>query len=81
MSTRVVTVTEFKAKCLGLFAQVESTRQPITVTKRGRVVAVVSPAKKKPFPSTMGMLAGKVKIKGDIVYTSHLWKHFGKGQG
>jgi prevent-host-death family protein len=81
MRTRFVTATEFKAKCLGLIDEIESTRETITVTKRGRPVAVIAPAKRKPFPRSMGLLAGKAKIKGDIVNTSHLWEHFGKGQG
>ena len=79
MGTRYVSATEFKAKCLGLIDELESKGDTITVTKRGRPVAVVSPAKKKRFKSPMGILAGKVKIVGDIVNTSHLWDHFGKG--
>jgi prevent-host-death family protein len=79
MGTRYVSATEFKAKCLGLMDELAAKDETITVTKRGRPVAIVSPAKKKRWKSPMGILAGKVKITGDIVNTSHLWKHFGKG--
>ena len=81
MATRFVTATEFKAKCLGLIDEIDAKGETITVTKRGRAVAVLSPIKQKPFKSSMGMLEGKVKVVGDIVNTSHLWKYFGKGQG
>ena len=75
MSTRFVTATEFKAKCLGLLDEVQSKGGTITVTKRGHPIAVVGPAKRKPFKSSRGTLAGKVRICGDIVNfdTSHLW--------
>jgi len=38
-----VTVSEFKAKCLGLFERVRERGETIVVTKRGRVMARVVP--------------------------------------
>jgi prevent-host-death family protein len=35
--------TEFKAKCLALIDRVHTRREPITITKRGRVVARLVP--------------------------------------
>jgi antitoxin (DNA-binding transcriptional repressor) of toxin-antitoxin stability system len=43
------------------------------VTKRGRPVATVSAAKKPAWRSPAGILAGKLKITGDIVDTTELW--------
>ncbi len=37
-----VNITEFKAKCTGLIREVSSKHKRILITKRGRVVAVVS---------------------------------------
>jgi prevent-host-death family protein len=76
MSTRVVTATEFKTKCLALISELEAGGGSVTITRRGRPVAVLGPAKKKAWKSTMGILAGKVKIVGDIVHydTTHLWE-------
>lgn len=73
---RVVTATEFKAKCPAFLAEVEKRGEPITITKRGRPVAVVSPPKKKAWKSPAGSLAGKIQIVGDIVNTSmaDLWE-------
>ena len=39
-----VAAAEFKARCLKLIDQVHDTGQPITITKRGKVVAVLQPA-------------------------------------
>jgi prevent-host-death family protein len=66
MKTRVIGATEFKAKEQG---------GTITVTKRGRPVATISPAKKQVWKSPKGILCGHVKITGDIVNfdTSELW--------
>jgi prevent-host-death family protein len=75
MKHRVIAATEFKAKCLALLDEVGEQGGTITVTKRGRPVATISPAKKRQFRSPAGILAGKVKINGDIVNfdTTDLW--------
>jgi prevent-host-death family protein len=39
-----ISATEFKARCLKLIDQVHDTGKPITITKRGRVVATLHPA-------------------------------------
>jgi len=39
-----ISATEFKARCLKLIDQVHDTGKPITITKRGRVVATLNPA-------------------------------------
>lgn len=74
MKTRVIGATEFKAKCLALLDEIDEHGGTITVTKRGRPVAMISPAPKK-WKSPAGILTGKVKIVGDIVNfdSSDLW--------
>jgi prevent-host-death family protein len=67
MSDRVVGATEFKAKCLALLDEIEQRGGPITITRRGRPVAVLAPAKKKAWKSPANSLAGKMEIVGDIV--------------
>ena len=76
MKNRVIGATEFKAKCLALLDEIEEQGGTITVTKRGRPVATVSRAKKPVWRSSAGILAGKLKITGDIVNfdTSDLWE-------
>lgn len=76
MKHQSVSVTEFKAKCIGLLNQIAEEGGTVTVTKRGKPLATVARAKQKPFRSSEGILAGKVKIVGDIVNadTADLWE-------
>jgi prevent-host-death family protein len=67
MSSQVVSVTEFKAKCLSLLDKVAKKGGTIIVTKRGKPVATVSPVKKRKFPSTEGMLRGKIAISDELL--------------
>mgnify|MGYP001041345214 CR=1 FL=1 len=43
-----ISVTEFKAKCLALIEQVNTTGQPLTITKRGKWIAELRPKHKEP---------------------------------
>ena len=61
-----ISVTEFKAKCLHLFDEVQRSRQEIVVTKRGKPVARVVPTEDK-TPQIFGRMKGSVQILGDIV--------------
>jgi len=74
-SNRVVSATEFKAKCLAILDEIEQGGAAITVTKRGRPVAVLGPAPKKPWKSPRNSWAGRAEIIGDIVNVdmSGLW--------
>jgi prevent-host-death family protein len=76
MKSRVVSATEFRAKCLALLDEIEQRGGSITITRRGLPVAVLAPAKKKAWKSPANSLAGKARIVGDIVNfdTSDLWE-------
>jgi prevent-host-death family protein len=67
VKSRVVSATEFKAKCLALLNEVDDRGHTITVTKQGRPVAILQPVKKKSWKSPKGAWIGKVRIVGDIV--------------
>lgn len=75
MKTRVVSATEFKAKCLGLLDEVHQRGEPITITRRGLPVAVLEPAKRRAWKSPKNSWAGRARIVGDIVHcdTSSIW--------
>ena len=63
-----VAISEFKAKCLGMLEEVRKTRKPIRVTRFGKPVAEVVPAKpEKPAERGLGSGAGTAEILGDIV--------------
>ena len=57
---KYVSASEFKAHCLRLMAEVQAGGEAITVTKRGKPLAVVGPAElqpaKKPLKSAYGLL-------------------------
>ncbi len=67
-TNRVVSATEFKAKCLSLLDDIEQKGTAITVTRRGRPVAVVGPVSKEAWRSPRDSWAGKAKIVGDIIH-------------
>ena len=73
IKTRVVNATEFKAKCLALIDEVQEQGWTITVTRRGKPVAVLGPANTNAWKSPKDSLAGKGKIVGDIVNTNWEW--------
>jgi len=62
-----VAISEFKAKCLALLAQVEKTKKPIRITRRGRPVAEVVPANPVRSADWMGSMKDRIQILGDIV--------------
>ena len=62
-----VSISEFKAKCLGLIEQVHKTRQPLRITRHGRPVAEVSPAGPDRKRKFLGDMVGTAQIVGDIV--------------
>jgi prevent-host-death family protein len=65
VNSLVVSVTEFKAKCLGLIDEISQTGGTITLTKRGRPVATVGPVRKRSWVSPEGAWAGKVCISDE----------------
>ena len=62
-----VSISEFKAKCLGLIEQVHKTRQPLRITRHGRPVAEVIPAGPDRKRKFLGDMVGTAQIVGDIV--------------
>lgn len=75
MKSRVVTITEFKAKCVALLNDVGASGTTIVVTRRGRAVAEVSAARKRRWKSPEGMLVGKIKIPDRLMADrSGLWE-------
>jgi prevent-host-death family protein len=60
---------EFKARCLRLMDEVQKTRRPVVITKRGKPVAKLVPVEEEPEPrrSIFGCMEGTVTILGDII--------------
>lgn len=64
---------EFKAKCLRIMDEVQSSKTPIVVTKHGKPIVTIVPfEEKKDFP--YGLMSRQIKICGDIVGpTGEIW--------
>jgi prevent-host-death family protein len=62
-----VAISEFKAKCLAILDQVQKTRRPVRITRRGKPVAEVVPPSPESRKDLFGFMKGKMKILGDIV--------------
>jgi len=68
---KVLTATEFKAKCLKILDQLDL--QGITITKRGRPIARVTPVSPSGIEKFYGCMKGKIVVKGDIFSTGIKW--------
>jgi prevent-host-death family protein len=66
---KTVLVSEFKAKCIGLLKNVQKTKEPIVVTRRGEPIARVEPIVKPKKGVRLGTLKGWMEIKGDIIHS------------
>lgn len=62
-----VAISEFKAKCLALIDEVQKTKQPLRITRRGLPVAELVPTAPKGESNLLGFMKGRGKILGDIV--------------
>ncbi len=63
----LLSVTEFKAKCLSILARIQSSGESVTLTKRGAVIAKIHPVKKGRGAALLDPLRGSVKVVGDIL--------------
>ena len=57
---------QFKAQCLAIMDRVSKSGEPVIVTKHGKPVVKLVPAKRQE-DDIFNYMAGKVKIVGDIV--------------
>ena len=62
-----ISAAEFKAKCLKLMDEIARTRKPIVITKRGKPIAKLVPAKPAPRKPLFGCMAGTVTYEGDLL--------------
>jgi prevent-host-death family protein len=70
---KTIAAAQFKAQCLTLMDDVQSTREHIVITKRGKPVAKLIPAE-KPKKEFIGRLKGVFQVIGDIESPSGDWE-------
>lgn len=68
---KLITATEFKAKCLKILDEIES--PGIVITKRGQPVARLTPLHVVDNSKLIGLMKGKVVVKGNIFSTGRKW--------
>jgi len=63
-----VSISEFKAKCIGLLEQVRKTKQPLRVVRHGKPIVEIVPATEKvDRMEWIGSMKDSVEILGDII--------------
>lgn len=65
MTMKTIAAGVFKAKCLQIMDEVQSGKEPVIITKRGRAVAKLVPMDSNPM-SLLGYMQGKMEIIGDL---------------
>jgi len=64
---KAVTITDFKAKCLRLVEDVRRTGESLEITRRGKVVAIVTPPNSpKEIDWTPGAFRNEIVVHGDL---------------
>jgi prevent-host-death family protein len=62
-----IAISKFKATCLAVLEDVRKTGRPVRVTRFGKPVAEVVPARAAKRKSWLGCMKGTAEITGDIV--------------
>lgn len=62
-----IAVSEFKAKCLKIMDEVQTTRSPVTITKRGKPIAVLTPYPEETPAPLFGRMKGRVKMTDALI--------------
>ncbi|HET7101303.1 MAG TPA: type II toxin-antitoxin system Phd/YefM family antitoxin [Terriglobia bacterium] len=68
---KTIPASEFKAKCLRILDHLGP--QGIVITKRGKPVARVIPAKAVDNSKLIGLMKDKVVVRGDIFSSGRKW--------
>jgi len=62
-----IAISEFKARCLSLLDEVNKTKRPIRILRRGKPLAEIVPPRPVAKRRKLGTMIGKGTILGDIV--------------
>ena len=68
-----VTVTQFKAKCLGLIEKVQREKCSIMVSRHGQPAVELVAVEKTPAPVLFGRAAGTVSLHDEAFTTGETW--------
>jgi len=68
-----ITVTQFKAKCLGIVEQVQREKTRVVISCHGRPAAALAPIREVSKEIFYGRAASQTKIQGDLISTGEVW--------
>lgn len=68
-----VSVTQFKAKCLGIIDKVEKEKFRVTITRHGRPAAELVPVSSSSPGTLFGRAKATTEIRGDLLQTDEHW--------
>lgn len=63
---RFIQAGKFKAECLKIMVEVQSTKKGVTITKHNKPIAKLVPFEEKNLP-LFGIMKGTMHIKGDLI--------------
>jgi prevent-host-death family protein len=63
---RTIAAGQFKAQCLRIMDEVNSSREPVLITKKGRAVAKLVPADGR-AKDIFGCMKDRIEIVGDVM--------------
>jgi len=68
-----VTVTQFKAKCLGLIEKVQREKCSVVISRHGRPAVELVAVEKETAPPLFGRAAGTLALHDDALTTGESW--------
>ncbi len=68
-----ITITQFKAKCLGIIEKVQKEKSRITITRHGRPAAELIPISSSHSEKIFGRSKQTTLISGDLFNTGESW--------
>lgn len=68
-----ITVTQFKAKCLGIIEKVQREKEHVTISRHGKPAAAIVPIEEVARGTLFGRSASTTVIHGDIFEASEDW--------
>ena len=68
-----ITITQFKAKCLGIVEQVQREKARVVISRHGRPAAELIPISEGSKKPLFGRATSETKISGDLMTTGEAW--------
>lgn len=68
-----ITVTQFKAKCLGVIEQVQKQKTRVTITRHGKPAAELIPISASEPGALFGRAKASTVIHGDLLSAEEHW--------